>query len=171
MNYNLVALAPNLSRAFEIAKTGNHRIALIANYDADPAPDKRDVQAYIDFYGITEDRTDPEIIVEITAVDPDSMFRTFLDNRSETLEDIQLRIDANQLSGITVKDEICSSSKALLKTAIDRLGLAFTDLKHILSVAKTIALMANSEKIKIEHVAEAVQYKSVKLENVKEYQL
>jgi hypothetical protein len=164
MNYNLIPLAVHLARAYEIAETGNHRIALIANYEENPAIDKRDTQSFIDFYKIVEDRIDPEIIVELTAIDSDTIIRSFMNSSCENLEDINLRIFETQNNGIEVKNEICNASKTLLKTAIDRLGLAFTDVKHILSVAKTIAKMSNSEKIRVEHLAEAIQYKSVKLE-------
>jgi magnesium chelatase family protein len=72
-----------------------------------------------------------------------------------------------QMSGRQVQ-EICKISTAgavLLKTAMTKLQLSARAYDRILKVARTVADLAQSEDIKIEHLAEAIQYRSLDREN------
>ena len=56
-----------------------------------------------------------------------------------------------------IDDESCS----LLEKAIDKLGLSARAYNRILKIARTIADLAGNNDIQIDHIAEAIQYRSL----------
>ncbi len=68
-----------------------------------------------------------------------------------------------QMSAKKVRS-ICTISeegKTLLKHAMNKLGLSARAYDRILKVSRTIADLENSESIKLEHLAEAINYRSL----------
>ncbi|GAB2949522.1 YifB family Mg chelatase-like AAA ATPase [Hymenobacter coalescens] len=135
------------------------------------------VQKYLNkVSGPLLDRID--LHVEVTPVTFDQMTET---RRSESSAGIQQRVDkARQVQAVRFQDfpdihsnammpsqmvkDICQinpAGRTLLKTAMERLGLSARAYDRILKVARTIADLAGTEEIRIEHLAEAIQYRSL----------
>ncbi len=73
-------------------------------------------------------------------------------------------IFCNAMMPSNVVKEICvigGSGIALLKTAMERLGLSARAYDRILKVSRTIADLAGTKEILVEHLAEAIQYRSL----------
>lgn len=71
---------------------------------------------------------------------------------------------ANAQMGSKLLRSVCSIPEEgvqLMKTAMEKLGLSARAYDRILKVSRTIADLASSEDIKTEHLAEAIQYRSL----------
>lgn len=134
------------------------------------------VQRYLNkVSGPLLDRID--LHVEVVPVTFDEMTAQ---RKSETSSDIRERvvkareiqsqrfsqsdIYCNAMMPSNMVKEICAINEAgrtLLKTAMERLGLSARAYDRILKVSRTIADLAGTSEIKIEHLAEAIQYRSL----------
>ncbi|HSI90201.1 MAG TPA: YifB family Mg chelatase-like AAA ATPase [Adhaeribacter sp.] len=135
------------------------------------------VQRYLNkVSGPLLDRID--LHVEVTPVTFDQMTET---RKTESSAEIRERVikaravqserflsypevHANALMPSQMVKDICQineAGKKLLKTAMERLGLSARAYDRILKVSRTIADLAGSEEIKVEHLAEAIQYRSL----------
>lgn len=86
--------------------------------------------------------------------------REIQDERYKSMEGIY----ANAQMSSKLLKEICVISQAgqtLLKAAMDKLNLSARAYDRILKVSRTVADLAGSDEIKIEHLAEAIQYRSL----------
>ena len=72
------------------------------------------------------------------------------------------QMSSKQLRKICQIDE---TGQTLLKNAMEKLNLSARAYDRILKVARTIADLDNSENIQTEHLAEAIQYRSLDREN------
>ncbi len=68
------------------------------------------------------------------------------------------QINSKQIQKYALPDD---AGMALLKNAMNRLGLSARAYDRILKVSRTIADIEGSEHVKAEHVAEAIQYRSL----------
>jgi magnesium chelatase family protein len=135
------------------------------------------VQRYLSkISGPLLDRID--LHVEVVPVSFDEMTAN---RKTETSEEIRVRvvrardiqaqrfiahdsIYCNAMMPSNMVKEICTindAGKTLLKSAMERLGLSARAYDRILKVSRTVADLACSSDIKIEHLAEAIQYRSL----------
>ena len=135
------------------------------------------VQRYLSkISGPLLDRID--LHVEVVPVSFDEMTAQRKSETSEVIRERVVKAREVQSSRFTNQDtiycnammpsnmvkEICIINEAgvkLLKTAMERLGLSARAYDRILKVSRTIADLAGAEEIKIEHLAEAIQYRSL----------
>lgn len=135
------------------------------------------VQRYLNrVSGPLLDRID--LHVEVTPISFDQMTS---ERKAESSEEIRMRVIQarekqedrfkgapevynNAMMASQLVKEVCAideGGKTLLKTAMEKLGLSARAYDRILKVSRTIADLSGSEKIKIEHLAEAIQYRSL----------
>jgi magnesium chelatase family protein len=120
-----------------------------------------------------------DLHVEVTPVSYDEL--SSIEYKSESSKDIAQRVvNARKIQEERFKDhkgifcnaqmpsrmvrDVCELTPAgtnLLKTAMQRLQLSARAYDRILKVARTAADLAGSPDIKIEHLAEAIQYRSL----------
>jgi magnesium chelatase family protein len=86
--------------------------------------------------------------------------------RERQSERFKVREDiyCNAMMPSNMVKEVCQINDAgrmLLKTAMERLGLSARAYDRILKVSRTIADLAGTDEIKTEHLAEAIQYRSL----------
>lgn len=139
------------------------------------------VQKYLNrISGPLLDRID--LHVEVIPVTFDQMTST---HKAESSEEIRKRvikarelqaerfsqhngIYSNAMMSPQMVKEICeidTAGKNLLKVSMEKLSLSARAYDRILKVSRTIADLAGSSKILIEHLAEAIQYRSLDREN------
>lgn len=123
-----------------------------------------------------------DLHVEVTPVDFNELTSNERTEKSEVVRqrvikarDIQLErfkensaIHSNAQMSVKAVREICQIDESgikLLKTAMDRLGLSARAYDRILKVSRTIADLEGSDTISIEHLAEAIHYRSLDREH------
>lgn len=151
---NLIGLTANVSRVYEIAKTGNHTVKLI------PAEgtSKYDIDLLNEYYGFSDISGHSDIYCEVF-IDSSDIEALFNGRKYETLEDIQKRVDNSNNNPMPSRD-LSPSCKSLLKAAISKLNLSIRDTLAIIELSLTIAKMEGSKDIQPQHIAEAIQYQA-----------
>ena len=135
------------------------------------------VQKYLNrISGPLLDRID--LHVEVTPITFDEISNQRQEERSEDIRERVVGAQEIQIERFKETDsiynnaqmqtrnlrEVCQVDKAgmeLLRNAIDRLNLSGRAYDRILKVSRTIADLENSERIESQHLAEAIQYRSL----------
>ena len=162
---NLYAGNENAMRAYEIAKCGNHNMLLLTNKIEDGGVDKSQLNLLRNYFNSLFDPNKP-VDIYIEVVRPD--FNTIVGNyKGETIDQVNERIKAFKRNPPIITHAcigVNNSIDSLIKTAYERLGLCPYEIQIILDVATTIAKIDKSKEVKVEHIAEAIQYRSIQKE-------
>jgi magnesium chelatase family protein len=126
-----------------------------------PLMDRIDIQLEVPALKIEEITTDTNTVSETS---------TIIRQRVIAARKIQLerfkgkKIYCNAQMGPKEIKKYCvldDKSKNLLKTAIEKLGFSARAYDRILKVARTIADLANSQTISVQHISEAIKYRNL----------
>lgn len=151
---NVIGLWVNLSRAYEIASLGDFTIEL--SYDKELYPEATDDFKIIKgAYPANLFSNKGELSIEIYK--PNYSSQTI----SGSFKDINKRVKIAKKYATPEKYKNETSCFSLFKVAIDRLNLSLPQQQTIKNVAAIIAKLSGSDYIKIEHLAEAIQYRSI----------
>ena len=149
---NLIPLWYNFARVYEIAKLGNYSVRVIFENEYIEGFD--DYKAIKKFYSGIQFSSTGQMVVEISKPDYDSTIR------GETLSDIHTRI--SEAKKFAIPEYVKTGAIAsLVKTATERLNLSMENIENAEAIAVTIARLALSNEVRIEHIAEAIQYRAV----------
>ncbi len=125
-----------------------------------PLMDRIDLQ-------VTVSRLKPEEITRQSGGEPSAAVRQRVETARQIAQarfktDTKVRCNAQMQSRhLRQWCELDETSRTLLETAIRKLGLSARGTDRILKVARTIADLGESERIKPSHVAEAIQYRTI----------
>lgn len=161
-----------VSRAIEIALAGAHTVAFVASKETVEAFGLESLQE--DVLLITRQcrvrlfressYAKADMVVELADFSMDSFWLSY-DERTESFSEIDTRTsNVNQDQKLKIKDR--STTESLLKTVKERLNLTINAIEKILKVANTIAKLDGASEIRLEHVAEAIQYRSIDREEM-----
>ena len=103
-----------------------------------------------------EDKGEPSVAIRERV----TKAREIQSNRFKKIENIHYNAQMN-VKQIRTFCKLSEESKNLLKNAMEKLNLSARAYDRILKVARTIADLANSTEILPDHIAEAIQYRSL----------
>jgi len=151
---NIIGMWVNLSRVYEIAKLGGLSIRIV--FDKDYTNGFKDYELIKAFYKDVNFSSEGDMIIQLTP--PEISTHPIRKNQFETLSDIEKRIEKAR-NNILPSEFSGDSCHTLLKTAINRMNFSLTDTEKVKEIAGVIAKLNGNDKIQVEHVVEAAQYK------------
>ncbi len=162
MKQNVILLAVNISRAYEIAMAGEHSLSIVCDKSLSDSPDTLESNCkFLRDYYKAMGTLDADIVVEMHEIPVSDILHSFT-GKGETLGDILERVQEAKGDKRPVEIVLSGSVGALLNSTIEKLSLSVRQVNSVLAVSKTIAKLSNSIKVLPEHIAEAIMYQSFK---------
>lgn len=153
----------NIFRAIQIAKLGGHSISIYYPSDYIAGNDnyksiKNECSGWFDNFTANGEIT-LELLMPYSYIKPNSKIKYVYG-----LDEI---IDKTNKAQNNPKPELqlCEVCESLLKIATEKLNLSYSNVQNCINVAATIAQLDGSDKIKVEHIVEAVHYSSPVIDN------
>jgi hypothetical protein len=151
---NLIAIYPNVARAYEIARATSNIWTLY--YDKEEYPNgHEDCRMLTNFFNIASISDYNSIKVHVSRPVANTVVGQI--KGYETIEEINKRVElreANKLSSF----DLGENSKSILKTAYERLNLTAAQIFWAERISAIIAKLDNKKLIEPIHVAEALNY-------------
>jgi hypothetical protein len=169
---NVNGIYSNLSRAYEIALLGGFAIKLSTVENADSVEvsekDMKFITGFfpnVKFYYPSDNNKDIPFIntvlyVELNKPHFENISAGLRNGRkTETLQDIVSRVESAK-SNITPEFKPNEAGWTLFKTGYERLDLDVITCEYIAKTSQIIAKLHGSKDIKVEYIAEAMQYQT-----------
>jgi len=154
---NAINLFPNLHRAYEVSFVSGLMIKPFHHADYHPKAALADLKASGALARMSETG---EIYVEVFRPQFSDLFSL---RKIETPADIEERLEDLRSGDFPWELESPSTAKLLLKTAWEKLDLSVGDYNVINETARAIAKLDRCSKVRTEHIAEAIHYRSIGL--------
>jgi hypothetical protein len=140
----------NVFRAIEIAKLGGLPITIIFNKEYNGYDDYQRVKDFCKGW-FDDFKSDGLIYSEIYK--PQEISKV----KGESIKTIEARIVKAQNFGESIYTET-DSFLALMNTAMRHLNMSLNDVDNVIKIAKVIAQLDLKPSVRIDHIAEAIQY-------------
>lgn len=148
----------NIVRAIHLARIGNLNVTFLFQENIS-AVQRREVNTYVAQYCNVTNLENADIVLEY--LPPYDLVEHF-----NYQIYFPIATTATPLEILTL-DTLNKAGHTLLKTAYERLGYETFDVERIMKIAKTIATLGQYDCIALEHLAEAIMYRSFDRELLK----
>jgi predicted ATPase with chaperone activity len=145
-----------INRAIEVAMVQNTSILLLPYIENE----YNNIQDCIDIELQFKDYVNFKPSLKSIKIEvPKTTATKILDKRTEESFEVLLgRVNKAKEAINNILYDIDDTSEQLLKTAIERLNFNENDTKNTIEFARSIASLDSALKIRVEHIAEAIQY-------------
>jgi len=153
----LTGLYPTLARAYEIMLVSKTELTLGIVYNEDEYPKApEDIRILAEYYNVAF-VPNPDITVELYKPPASDMMSGA--SKFESLHNVKARASEATLNTPPLPN-LGETERALMKTAIERLGFGLHDVVTIEKISVYIAQLENSKLILPYHIAEAINYRA-----------
>ena len=140
-------------------RCNEHEIRKYLDRISGPLLDRIDLQLEVDAVPVSEITGDGEAEDSASVRARVEKARKIQQERLQGMgESCNARLEGDALHRFCPLD---AGGKALLEKAVEKMGLSMRGYTRVIKVARTIADLAGEENIRMEHVAEAIQYRTL----------
>lgn len=142
-------------RAIEICRKGNFTMCVLFQ-DEITVAQRQELLWFLGQFVTLRPIDSADLALEYCAPDAHSLVKSF----KEDQVDFSFLNDFKRENYLVIPDTLTESCSNLLKIAHEKLEYEPRDTDIVVRVARCIALMSKNDSIRLEHLAEAIQYRS-----------